>query len=61
MKPLLDTSAGLSGGVVYDAVHTEVARRARVDLVVTLNPGDFERVWTGRPERLVSPMDASPP
>lgn len=54
-------AAGLSGGVVYDAVHTEVARRARVDLLVTLNLGDFERVWTGRPERLVSAMDTSPP
>ena len=54
-------AAGLSGGVVYDAIHAEVARRAKVDLLVTLNRRDFERVWTGRPEQLVSPLDTSPP
>lgn len=54
-------AAGLSGGVVYDAVHAEVARRAGVDLLVTLNPRDFERVWTGRPEQVVSPLDTPPP
>lgn len=54
-------AAGLYGAVVYDAIHAEVGRRAKVDLLVTLNPRDFQRVWTGRPEQVVSPIDTSPP
>jgi predicted nucleic acid-binding protein len=34
-------------GVVYDALIARCALKAGVDRLVTLNPRDFERVWTG--------------
>ncbi len=55
------SATGLHGAIIYDAIHAEVARRAKVDLLVTLNRRDFERVGAGRPEQLVSPLDTSPP
>jgi hypothetical protein len=54
-------AAGLRGGVVYDAVHAEVAHRAGVDRLVTLNPRHFLRVWSGSDEQIVSPLTSSPP
>jgi predicted nucleic acid-binding protein len=35
---------GLIGGVVYDALISAAAAKARVECIVTLNPGDFRRV-----------------
>lgn len=54
-------NAGLEGGVVYDAVHAEVARRAGVDCLVTFNGRHFQRVWDGDPGMVVSPLTTSPP
>jgi predicted nucleic acid-binding protein len=45
---VLDASIrGLSGGVVYDALIARAAAKARADVVVTLNPSDFQRVLAG--------------
>jgi uncharacterized protein (DUF58 family) len=36
---------GLAGGVVYDGLIARAARKAKVDRLLTLNRGDFVRVW----------------
>ncbi len=46
---------GLAGGVVYDGLIAAAAVKAGVDCIVTLDPKDFTRVWTGRPEAVVGP------
>ncbi len=46
---------GLTGGAVYDAVIAAAARRAEVDMLVTLNVGHFQRVWPEGSARIVSP------
>lgn len=35
----------LAGGVVYDAIIARCAIKAKVDILLTLNPDDFQRVW----------------
>ena len=37
-------SAGMAGGIIYDALHARAAEKARVDVLVTLNPAHFERL-----------------
>lgn len=37
------TALGLSGGVVYDALHLRTAEKADADRLVTFNRRDFER------------------
>jgi predicted nucleic acid-binding protein len=37
------------GGAVYDALIARAAHKGKADRLLTLNPRDFERVWTGRP------------
>lgn len=37
------TALGLSGGVVYDALHLRTAEKAGADRLVTFNRRDFER------------------
>lgn len=53
----LDAMAGLglSGGVIYDGLVAQVARRLKADLLVTLNPRDFRRVWPEGAERVCEP------
>jgi len=51
---------GHAGGVVYDAVIAEVARRSKVDVLVTLNVPHFERVMVEGGPRIVSPLDVTP-
>ncbi len=46
---------GLTGGAVYDAVIAEAAKRAGVDMLVTLNVGHFQRVWPEGAGRIFSP------
>lgn len=46
---------GLSGGVVHDALIAGVARKARVDLLVTLNVADFRRAWPDGHDRIAAP------
>ena len=51
-----DMSAlGLSGGVIYDALAVQAARKANVDRLVTLNVGDFRRVWPDAGEIIQAP------
>jgi predicted nucleic acid-binding protein len=45
----------LPGGVVYDALIAQAALKAGADRLVTLNPRDFQRVWTGPATALVAP------
>ena len=51
VRPLLELNLiqrlarrGLAGGVVYDALIAAAALTAQADCIVTLNPGDFQRV-----------------
>ena len=46
---------GIVGGAVYDALILRAAANARVDQVVTLNEGDFRRVYPELGDRIVSP------
>jgi predicted nucleic acid-binding protein len=46
---------GLSGGVVYDALVARAAQKAKVDRLLTLNPGDFRRVWPAGERIIASP------
>jgi len=39
--------AGIAGGSTYDAVVAACARKARVDVILTWNVADFERVAKG--------------
>lgn len=52
--------AGHRSGVIYDAIHAEVARQTKVDRLVTLNPRHFHRVWDGDPTAIVTPSELSP-
>lgn len=46
---------GLPGGVVYDALTARAARKAGADLLLTLNPGHFLRVWPDGADRIRTP------
>lgn len=52
---------GHQGGILYDALIADVARRKRVDLLVTLNQRHFQRVWPERADRIVLPTERDPP
>jgi predicted nucleic acid-binding protein len=45
----------LAGGVVYDALIAQAARKGGADRLLTLNPGDFLRVWPGGKDVITSP------
>lgn len=51
----------IAGGIIYDALIAEVARLEKVDLLVTLNPDHFRRVWPDAANRIISPVDQPPP
>ena len=40
----------LAGGVVYDAILLQSAIKAKADVLITLNPADFNRVQGGKKE-----------
>jgi predicted nucleic acid-binding protein len=46
---------GLCGGIVYDALIARAARKAKVERLLTLNPGDFRRVWPDGTSIIASP------
>jgi predicted nucleic acid-binding protein len=46
---------GLSGGVVYDALVAQAARKAHAERLLTLNVRDFLRVWPEGAEIVVAP------
>ena len=45
----------LAGGVVYDGLIARAAIKCKADRLLTLNPRDFHRVWTGSARAVVSP------
>jgi predicted nucleic acid-binding protein len=51
----------LTGGAIYDAVIAKIAEEARVDLLVTLNIGHFQKVWPEAAARIVSPIAVAAP
>jgi predicted nucleic acid-binding protein len=46
---------GVAGGAVYDALIARAAAKANVDLLLTLNPKHFLRVWPAGAERIQAP------
>ena len=46
---------GIAGGVTYDAVILYAAIKGKADRVVTLNEGDFRRIYPEMAEKIVSP------
>lgn len=46
---------GITGGVTYDAVILYAAITGKADRVVTLNEGDFRRIYPQMAEQIVSP------
>lgn len=49
------SEGGVTGGVTYDAVILYVAIKENADCVVTLNEGDFRRIYPEIAEQIVSP------
>jgi predicted nucleic acid-binding protein len=54
-------TVGVSGGAVYDGVIAKAAQLAKVDFLLTLNVGHFQRVWPTGTSRVVSPVAMTPP
>jgi len=52
---------GVSGGAVYDAVIAQAAQLAKVDLLLSLNVSDFQRVWPAGGSQVASPVTRTPP
>jgi predicted nucleic acid-binding protein len=46
---------GLSGGVVYDALIAQAAKKSKAERLLTLNPRDFLRVWPEGAEIVIAP------
>lgn len=46
---------GVSGGVIYDALIVQSAKKAKADLLLTLNIKDFKRVWPERSNIIKAP------
>lgn len=56
-RAVLDNQAalGLTGGSVYDALVAQAARKVGADRLLTLNEGDFRRVWPDAADRIAAP------
>ena len=54
IEPL--AAVGIVGGATYDALILRAAENAQVDLVVTFNPRDFQRVCPDLADRIVLPQ-----
>ena len=46
---------GLSGGIIYDALILKAAEKAKVDKILTLNKGHFQKFWQGDSRVIVEP------
>lgn len=46
---------GLTGGSIYDALAAQAARKVGADRLLTLNEGDFRRVWPDAANRIAAP------
>lgn len=51
---------GLRGGIVYDSLHLQAALKKKVDLLVTLNVKDFERLIEPGEIEIVNPLSVKP-
>ena len=49
------SESGIVGGVTYDALILHAALKADADRVLTLNAGDFQRIYPDLAGRIVSP------
>jgi len=49
------SEVGIIGGVTYDALILYAAIQGKADRVVTLNEGDFRRIYPQMAEQIVSP------
>jgi predicted nucleic acid-binding protein len=49
------SESGIVGGVTYDALILHAALKADADRVLTLNVGDFQRIYSDLADRIVSP------
>lgn len=47
--------AGLSGGVIYDALIAKAAKKEKADRLLTFNADDFKRVWPDGAASVVVP------
>lgn len=47
---------GIIGGAVYDGLIVHVASKVDVDLIITLNEKDFQRVYPEFADKVVSPL-----
>ncbi|MGR3317401.1 MAG: hypothetical protein ACUZ8O_02825 [Candidatus Anammoxibacter sp.] len=45
----------LTGGIVYDALITGAAQKAKVERILTLNLKHLKKVWTGSMNALIEP------
>lgn len=52
---------GIGGGIVYDALIAAAAEKSEVDLLLTSNLHDFQRIWPNGLSRLGSPQTYQPP
>lgn len=47
--------AGLAGGIIYDALACRAAIQAGAEVILTLNPKDFRRLWPDAGIRIEEP------
>jgi predicted nucleic acid-binding protein len=48
------SALGLQGGIVYDALAAQAAKKAGVDGLLTLNPADFHRAWPDGADTIIA-------
>ncbi len=46
---------GLAGGITYDALIAKVAKKTKVERLLTLNTDHFKRIWTEGGKVIISP------
>ena len=49
------SQSGLAGGIIYDALIAEVAQKAQVEQLLTLNSEHFKRVWPAGENKIITP------
>jgi predicted nucleic acid-binding protein len=49
------TELGLSGGIIYDAIVIQTAKKAKADKILTLNSKDFIRLSPENTEWIITP------
>ena len=46
---------GSTGGSIYDALAAQAARKVNADRLLTLDEGDFRRIWPDAADRIATP------